>query len=109
MRERENLAAVSCSPSLYMLGGVNGNMVTGKLGRAWVGAWVGAWVVHGMVHGWVMCRDWVKCGVISCPDTPPNASSPSPTRPPPMLKSNLTNPGSITTHNIFIALYIKMD
>ena len=23
-------------------------MVTGKLGRAWVGAWV----VHGMVHGW---------------------------------------------------------
>ena len=34
-------------------GGI-GDMVMGKLGRAWVGAWVGAW------HGawWVYYLDW---------------------------------------------------
>ena len=43
------VAAVSCSPVGYRLGGVGfGFWLTGKLGRAWVGAWV----VHGMVHGW---------------------------------------------------------
>ena len=45
-------AAVSCA---YRLGGVGlGCGMTGKLGRAWVGAWVGAWLVHGLVHGWCM-------------------------------------------------------
>ena len=39
------IAAVKCSPSVYRLGGVVlGYFLTGKLGRAWVGAWV--------VHGW---------------------------------------------------------
>ena len=38
------LAAVSCSLSVPRLGGVKfGFWLTGKLGRAWVGAWVGAW------------------------------------------------------------------
>ena len=34
-------------------GGQIGNMVTGKLGRACVGAWVVHGMVHGMVHGLV--------------------------------------------------------
>ena len=42
-------AAVSCSSVRYSTGGVGfGFWLTGKLGRAWVGAWM----VHGMVHGW---------------------------------------------------------
>ena len=42
-----NTAAVSCSPVPYRLGGVGfGFWLTGKLGRAWVGAWHGVWV-HG--------------------------------------------------------------
>ena len=33
-------AAVSCSPDVYRLGGVKmGLGLSGKLGRAWVGAW----------------------------------------------------------------------
>ena len=41
-----HLAAVSCSLSAYRLGGVKlGFWLTGRLGRAWVGAWV----VHGCV------------------------------------------------------------
>ena len=40
-------AAVQCGPVTPMLGGVGLVFwLTGKLGRAWVGAWV-----HGMVHG----------------------------------------------------------
>ena len=36
-----NEAAVLCSPIPYWLGGVGlGLGLTGKLGRAWVGAWV---------------------------------------------------------------------
>ena len=55
--------------------------MTGKLGRAWVGARV--------VHGFVM----VEC------NTTPTTSSPSPPRPPPTPKSNLTNPdGQYTMH-----------
>ena len=38
------VAAVSCSPDSYLLGGIGlGFWVMGKPGRAWVGAWVGAW------------------------------------------------------------------
>ena len=45
----DHLAAVSCSAVPYRLGGVGFVFwMTGKLGRAWVGAWVGAWVVHGI-------------------------------------------------------------
>ena len=41
------LAAVSCRPVPYWLGGVDRcNFVTGKPSRVWVGAWV-----HGMVLG----------------------------------------------------------
>ena len=37
----EGKAAVSCSPTVYKLGGVRfGSEMTGKLGLAWVGAWV---------------------------------------------------------------------
>ena len=55
---RKHIAAVSCSPDEYRLGGAGlGFWLTGKLGSAWVsawvGAWVGAWVVHGWVHGLV--------------------------------------------------------
>ena len=41
----QEIAAVWCSPDVAMLGGVKmGFWLTGKLGRAWVGAWV----VHGL-------------------------------------------------------------
>ena len=49
------VAAESCSLSVPMLGGVGlGLGLTGKLGRAWVGAWFGACVVvvPGVVPGW---------------------------------------------------------
>ena len=47
-------AAVSCSLNAYRLGGLKmGLGLTGKLGRAWVGAWM----VSGVVHG---------CLVMSC-------------------------------------------
>ena len=50
--QNEVVAAVSCSPDAYTLGGVGlGSGSTGKLGRAWVGTWVGAWVVHGIISG----------------------------------------------------------
>ena len=40
----QDTAAVSCSPVTPMLGGVGfGFWLTGKPGRAWVGALVGAW------------------------------------------------------------------
>ena len=43
---------VSCSPNAYQLGGVGLEFwVTGKPGRARVGAWDGVWV-HGAVHAW---------------------------------------------------------
>ena len=45
-------AAVSCSLSVYRLGGVGlGSGTMGKLGRAWAGAWVVHGLVHGVVHG----------------------------------------------------------
>ena len=34
--------------SVYARWGWIGNLVTGKLGSAWVGAWEGAWVLHGL-------------------------------------------------------------
>ena len=38
------------------LGGVGfGFCLTGKLGRAWIGAWHGAWVVHGVPWGFEPC------------------------------------------------------
>ena len=38
---QQKIAAVSCSPNGYRLGGVKfGFWLTGKLGRAWVVAWV---------------------------------------------------------------------
>ena len=44
------IAAVSYSLSVPMLGRVRlGLGLTGKLGRAWVGAWVVDGVVHGVV------------------------------------------------------------
>ena len=47
------IAAVSCSPDAFRLGGVGfGFWLTGKLGPAWVSAWV----VHGIsevgLGGW---------------------------------------------------------
>ena len=46
------MAAVSCSPSAYPATGTGlGICLTGKLGRAWVGALVSAWMVHGLVVG----------------------------------------------------------
>ena len=57
-KKGENLAAVSCSPmTLSSVGAGFGFWLTGKLGRAWVGALVGvrvgAWmlVLHVLV-GW---------------------------------------------------------
>ena len=39
-----NIAAVSCSPVAYASGGVRSvYFLTGKLGRAWIGAWFGEW------------------------------------------------------------------
>ena len=41
-----------------MSGGVGfGFWLTGRLGRAWVGAWRGAWVVHGIG----VCWTWGVC------------------------------------------------
>ena len=45
-KTREGTAAISCSPDVSRFGGAGlGFWLTGKLGRAWVGAWVGAWMV----------------------------------------------------------------
>ena len=42
------LAAVSCSPTWCRLGGAGlGFWLTGKLGRAWVGAWVQVNLIQG--------------------------------------------------------------
>ena len=59
VQNSERIAAVQCSPIGPRLGGVGlVKILTGKLGRAWVGAWVGAW--HGAwVVGLVMLR---QCG-----------------------------------------------
>ena len=43
IQKERDMAAVSCSPDAYRLGGVGfGFWLTGKLGHAWVGAWVSA-------------------------------------------------------------------
>ena len=48
-----SIAAVSCSPDAYRLGGAGfGFGMTGKLGRAWCRCMGGAWV-HGYLVAWV--------------------------------------------------------
>ena len=50
-RISRNIAALSCSPAPYYPAGVRlGFWLTGKLGRAWVGAWVGGVVVMFKMH-----------------------------------------------------------
>ena len=59
-----NITAVSCSPDVASSGGLKmGIWLTGKLGRAWVGAWPGAWVVHGIGVPDMGCRTWGLCSL----------------------------------------------
>ena len=45
-KNAKDAAAVSCSANVAWLAGTGlGFWLTGKLGRAWVGAWVSVWVV----------------------------------------------------------------
>ena len=61
-----SIAAVSCSPDGYRLGGVGlGSETRGKVGRAWYGAWLYGGGVVGKC-GWgdfgIACKFWALNG-----------------------------------------------